>query len=165
MSKSKTILVTGGAGFIGSAVTRRLLEAGHTVVAIDNFNEYYDQALKRDRAKHFLTDATVIKGDITDQSLITTLFAEHQFDLVCHLGTLCVILHFFLPDIKERIEKGWAGVLPIIAGTLPLFFLLPILKPLEELMSDPSYLGYFYLASAFIILTGKPEPEPQDIPD
>ena len=80
------ILVTGGAGFIGSAVTRRLLEAGHTVVAIDNFNEYYDQSLKRARAEHFLEGALVVEGDITDETLIDSLFAEHQFDLVCHLA-------------------------------------------------------------------------------
>lgn len=80
------ILVTGGAGFVGSAVARRLIAEGHTVVVLDNFNEYYDVQLKRARQQEFLNDCTVVEGDITDQTHLDTLFREHQFDLVCHLA-------------------------------------------------------------------------------
>ena len=49
----KSVLVTGSAGFIGSALSLKLLESGHNVVGIDNLNDYYDIELKKDRlARH-----------------------------------------------------------------------------------------------------------------
>lgn len=80
------ILVTGGAGFIGSALARKLVEVGHQVVVIDNFNAYYDVALKRDRVTHFLDGVEVIEGDILDEALIEKLFSQHTFDVVCHFA-------------------------------------------------------------------------------
>ena len=47
----KSVLVTGSAGFIGSALSLKLLESGHNVVGIDNLNEYYSSKLKLDRLK------------------------------------------------------------------------------------------------------------------
>lgn len=80
------ILVTGAAGFIGSAVTQQLLNDGHEVIAIDNFNEYYDPVLKRDRAALFLTGATLVTGDITDAECMEQVFTTHSIDVVCHLA-------------------------------------------------------------------------------
>ncbi len=80
------VLVTGGAGFIGSALAKRLHDDGHEVVVIDNFNQYYDPALKRKRQEHFLSDVKVVEGDITDVGSVDKLFAEHNFDAVCHLA-------------------------------------------------------------------------------
>lgn len=80
------ILVTGGAGFIGSALAQRLTNEGHTVTVIDNFNAYYDPALKRARQKQFLEGIEVIEGDITDVALLDSLFASHNFDVVCHFA-------------------------------------------------------------------------------
>lgn len=80
------ILVTGGAGFIGSKLTNRLISEGNEVVVVDNFNDYYDVQLKRDRVIEFLADATVIEGDITDAAFVQKLFADHQFDVVCHFA-------------------------------------------------------------------------------
>ena len=80
------VLVTGGAGFIGSAVARRLCGEGNEVVVIDNFNAYYDPALKRAREKNLLNGIEVIEGDITDVVFLTAVFQKHQFEVVCHLA-------------------------------------------------------------------------------
>ena len=80
------ILVTGGAGFIGSVLTKRLVSDEHEVVVIDNFNEYYDVNLKRAREQELLKGAIVLEGDFTDEFFLEGVFSAHQFDIVCHLG-------------------------------------------------------------------------------
>jgi len=80
------ILVTGGAGFIGSALSKRLHDEGNEVVVLDNFNDYYDPQLKRDRQRLFLDGIQVIEGDIMDEKLLDALFAEHAFETVCHFA-------------------------------------------------------------------------------
>lgn len=80
------ILVTGGAGFIGSHVIIELLKRGHTVVNIDSMNEYYDPALKRARLARFKDDITNYEIDIVDKEAVEKVFKEHSFDVVCHLA-------------------------------------------------------------------------------
>lgn len=80
------ILVTGGAGFIGSALAKRLTEGGHSVVVVDDFNEYYDVRLKRDRVTALLPNVPVYFLDITNRSALSALFAAERFDAVCHLA-------------------------------------------------------------------------------
>lgn len=81
------VLVTGCAGFIGSHVTKRLLEDGHHVVGIDNLNNYYDVQLKHDRLAWIQhPNLSFYKLDITDRQQLITLFAEHSFDRVIHLA-------------------------------------------------------------------------------
>src|SRR5690606_5470220 len=66
------ILVTGGAGFIGSHVTARLLERGDRVTCLDDFNDFYDPALKRANAARFAgrDDWRRVRGDIRDAALV-----------------------------------------------------------------------------------------------
>lgn len=80
------VLVTGGAGFIGSALAQRFITDGHSVVVIDNFNDYYDVSLKRARQEFFLKKCEVIEGDITDKTFLKEVFSTYQFDAVCHLA-------------------------------------------------------------------------------
>lgn len=67
------VLVTGGAGFIGSHIVARLLSEGKEVVCLDNFDPYYDPAVKQENIAPFLTDPNFIpvRGDIRDSSLLT----------------------------------------------------------------------------------------------
>lgn len=83
-----TVLVTGGAGFIGSRVAQRLLRSGQSVVIIDNFNDYYDPALKRANIALLEGGAQVIEGDIRDSELVTRVFTEHRITRVAHMAAM-----------------------------------------------------------------------------
>lgn len=84
------ILVTGGAGFIGSAIAKRLVERGDRVVILDNFNDYYDPQLKRDRIEVFLKgiDFKLYEGDIRDAKLVEDIFASEKIEKVVHLAAM-----------------------------------------------------------------------------
>jgi UDP-glucuronate 4-epimerase len=84
------ILVTGGAGFIGSALTKQLIDRGDEVVIVDNFNDYYEPQLKRDRISILLKGyaPTVVEADIRDEAAMAELFATEQFDKVVHLAAM-----------------------------------------------------------------------------
>ena len=84
------ILVTGGAGFIGSHVAERLLKRGDHVVVLDNFNDYYSPARKRANAAIVAAypQAKVVEADIRDAATIDTLFAEEKFDRIAHIAAM-----------------------------------------------------------------------------
>ncbi len=81
-------LVTGTAGFIGFHVANALLDLGHEIVGVDNFNDYYDVALKQARHARLVRRPGYagIEADITDLQVMERLFAVHRFDRVCHLA-------------------------------------------------------------------------------
>ena len=82
------ILVTGSAGFIGSALTISLLDRGDMVIGIDNHNEYYDTALKEARLSRHIDHPNYIhiRMDIEDGKAVEELFKKHQFDCVVNLA-------------------------------------------------------------------------------
>ena len=82
------ILVTGAAGFIGSHLTERLLARGDEVLGLDDFNDYYDPAIKRLNVATSQTKRgyTLIEGDIRDELLVKRLFSNNAFDAVVHLA-------------------------------------------------------------------------------
>jgi len=82
------ILITGGAGFIGSHLAQRLLARGDSVTVLDEFNDYYDPAIKRANiASHVgRDDFQLIEGDIRDRALVDRVFAQGAFDGVVHLA-------------------------------------------------------------------------------
>jgi UDP-glucuronate 4-epimerase len=96
---AQKILITGGAGFIGSHVTRRLLARGETVVCLDDFNDFYDPALKRENAATFAgrDDWRLVEGDIRDAVLVDELFRDERFDAVIHLAARAGVR----PSLKE----------------------------------------------------------------
>ena len=81
------ILVTGGAGFIGSHTVEALLARGDEVWVLDNFNDFYDPAIKRANAAA-LGGAKVVEGDIRDEACLDSLFQEGRFDAVIHLAAM-----------------------------------------------------------------------------
>jgi UDP-glucuronate 4-epimerase len=85
---SGAILVTGAAGFIGSHLVEALLSRGDRVVALDNFDEYYDPAIKRRNVVPVLDHPgyTLIEGDIRDAGLLDTLFAQRSITSIVHLA-------------------------------------------------------------------------------
>lgn len=91
----RTILVTGGAGFIGSHLCERLLKEGNRVLTIDNFNNYYDPQIKRDNIKEIentckennisLDNFKVFEGDIRDNEFLQRVFSN-KIDSIMHLA-------------------------------------------------------------------------------
>ncbi|HET6617651.1 MAG TPA: GDP-mannose 4,6-dehydratase [Gemmatimonadota bacterium] len=84
----KRILVTGAAGFIGSWLTERLLDRGDTVVGFENFDPFYDRAIK-ERNLEAARDSDrfeLIEGDLRDRDAVTNLFDAEGFDAVVHLA-------------------------------------------------------------------------------
>ena len=90
MAKLMAILVTGAAGFIGSATARVLLERGDQVVGIDNLNDYYDPSLKRARlerlAARFDNSFRFEQVDFSDAKALSEFAERSDFDRIVHLG-------------------------------------------------------------------------------
>ena len=85
----KSIVVTGGAGFIGSHLCTKLISLGAKITVIDNFNDFYDPEIKRRNIQPLLnSDNFVLKeGDIRDSEFLETVFNSH-FDVVVHLAAM-----------------------------------------------------------------------------
>ena len=90
MPKPTRILVTGGAGFIGSHLCEALLEQGREVQVLDNFNDYYDPAIKRRNIETALTHSAYSsrEGDIRDQELVSEVMATFRPQAVIHLAAM-----------------------------------------------------------------------------
>ena len=90
MKHKETVLVTGGAGFIGSHFSDRLLANGYTVVCVDNLNSYYSPLIKRlnleelSKHNHFHFE----KGDIRNRKFIGGVFQKHQPQILVHLAAM-----------------------------------------------------------------------------
>ena len=82
----KKVLVTGGAGFIGSHCCETLLGLGAEVTVVDNFNDYYDPAIKEANLAAIMDRITLVRGDIRDAELVGKLFADGDFDAVFHIA-------------------------------------------------------------------------------
>ncbi|HEY9785764.1 MAG TPA: SDR family NAD(P)-dependent oxidoreductase [Candidatus Obscuribacterales bacterium] len=88
--KGRNILITGGAGFIGSHLVDRLLAAGDRLVVLDNFNDYYDpQKKRRNIAAHLAHPAyRLVEGDLRDEAKLRDVFSTAPFDVVVHLAAM-----------------------------------------------------------------------------
>jgi len=80
------ILVTGGAGFIGSHLVEKLLAASHDVVVLDDFNDFYDPQIKHANIAGFNRDVTVYHVDLRDSESVRNLFHREKVDVIAHLA-------------------------------------------------------------------------------
>ena len=111
------VLVTGAAGFIGFHLSKRLIAEGHTVVGIDNLNDYYDVQLKLDRLARLTPHANFrfIKLDVADREGMERLFAEEKFDRVIHLAAQAGV-RYSLVNPHSYVESNVAGFMNILEG-------------------------------------------------
>lgn len=84
----RTVLITGGAGFIGSHVTEVLLQRGLEVVCLDDFNDYYNPAFKRENVAGFLGKPNfhLVEGDIRDRDLVFATYRRFGVSATVHLA-------------------------------------------------------------------------------
>ena len=114
------ILITGAAGFIGADLAQKLLSKGHSVIGLDNFNDYYDVSLKRARAAqiraHSSADRfTMIEADLVDRVAMANLFEDHQFDVVINLAAQAGV-RYSIDNPQSYIDSNLVGFGNILEG-------------------------------------------------
>lgn len=120
----QTIVITGGAGFIGSNLSEALLKQGEKVIIIDNFNDYYDPAYKKENIKEVQDMACTLKkpenvivceGDIRDATFIDDTFLKYKPDVIIHLAA-CAGVRPSIDDPKLYFDVNINGTLNILEG-------------------------------------------------
>ena len=107
------IVVTGGAGFIGSHVVRALLKKGDQVTIIDNFDDFYDPAIKRNNIAHF--DCEIAPIDLRDEKEIHQLLQRVKPDTIIHLAARAGVRPS-IKDPKLYVETNIIGTLNMLEG-------------------------------------------------
>jgi UDP-glucuronate 4-epimerase len=108
-----TILLTGAAGFIGAYVARALHARGERVVGLDNFNDYYDPQLKRDRIAALCPDLDLRALDLADKSALDALFSEIKPMRVIHLAAQAGV-RYSLQNPYAYLHSNWTGFLNVL---------------------------------------------------
>jgi UDP-glucuronate 4-epimerase len=91
------VLVTGGAGFIGSHFVEKCLALGHHVAGLDDFNDFYDPAIKRANISGFINDVLLYEIDIRDGAAVRRVVKDGRFDTIVHLAARAGVR----PSIKD----------------------------------------------------------------
>lgn len=111
------VLVTGSAGFIGFHVSKKLLEQGHSIIGLDNMNDYYPVSLKEARLKQLLpyTNFRFEKIDLADREKISNLFADGDFQLVVHLAAQAGV-RYSIDNPHAYVDSNIVGFMNILEG-------------------------------------------------
>ena len=111
------VLVTGSAGFIGSAVSIKLLERGDTVIGVDNHNDYYDPSLKDARLERHINHPNYkhFRVNLEDHDAIAGLFKKYNFDGVINLAAQAGV-RYSLENPMSYIESNLIGFTNILEG-------------------------------------------------
>lgn len=111
------IMITGSAGFIGHALSLRLLERGDEIVGIDNLNDYYDVTLKQDRLKHLTAhnNFTNLQVDLEDAAAISRAFQTHKPQRVVNLAAQAGV-RYSLENPQAYISSNLVGFVNILEG-------------------------------------------------
>lgn len=106
--KKSVFLLTGAAGFVGFHTATELIRRGHSVIGLDNFNQYYDVRLKREREKKLkrVGMTTLIEGDVCDGELLRLLLREGHVTRVIHLAAQAGVRY----SLKKPLEYVQANV-------------------------------------------------------
>ncbi|KKK33918.1 protein CapI [Salinicoccus sediminis] len=112
----KKILVTGSAGFIGSHLSKRLIDTGYTVIGIDNLNDYYDVGLKRDRLEQMLQNRVENhEVDMADTDGVMGIFRDARPDIVINLAAQAGV-RYSLDNPHAYIKSNINGFTNILEG-------------------------------------------------
>lgn len=113
----QTILVTGAAGFIGFHLTQSLLQAGRSVVGLDNLNSYYDPKLKEARLAILKNDPAFrfVKLDLADRAGMADLFAKDRFPIVVHLAAQAGV-RYSLENPHAYVDANLQGFTNVLEG-------------------------------------------------
>jgi UDP-glucuronate 4-epimerase len=113
----RKILVTGAAGFIGFHTSKRFLDAGDTVVGLDNLNDYYDVSLKKARLDLLkeLPRFRFIRMDIADREGMAALFKKERFERVVHLAAQAGV-RYSLINPHAYVDSNLVGFINILEG-------------------------------------------------
>ena len=111
----KKILITGSSGFIGSALTLRLLKEQYYVVGLDNHNNFYDVKLKEDRLKRHINDKKYKNYllDIKDILKLTKVFEENDIDIVINLAAQAGV-EYSTKEPLEYVNSNITGFVNIL---------------------------------------------------
>lgn len=111
------VLITGSAGFIGSALALQLLERGDTVIGIDNHNDYYDPQIKEDRLARFADhpNYTHLRLDLADRDGIYACFETHQPQRVVNLAAQAGV-RYSIENPLAYIDSNIVGFAHILEG-------------------------------------------------
>ena len=111
------VLITGAAGFIGSALALRLLERGDEVIGIDNLNDYYDVELKKARLQRTLAHKgfTDVRIDLEDREAVADTFATHKPDRVVNLAAQAGV-RYSLENPHAYVDTNLVGFVNILEG-------------------------------------------------
>jgi len=111
------VLVTGTAGFIGSALAKRLLDRGDRVIGVDNLNDYYDVELKKARLTHFCSHGNFIdvRADVADREAMPEIFRKYRPERVVHLAAQAGV-RYSLKNPHAYIDSNLVGFTNILEG-------------------------------------------------